>query len=80
MPEANQISHRIFDDLFGYGKVSRVPVPSSWWGADRSIDPLPYRPDEARAFLARMGDGGKISSSIADIRIRMSSRVMLKTM
>jgi len=51
------------DLLFGYGKVSRTPVPSSWWGADRSIDPLPYRPEEARAILSGLcfavveGDG-----------------------
>ena len=43
------------DLLFGYGSVSRTPVPSSWWGADRSIDALPYRPDEARVILAGMG-------------------------
>lgn len=43
------------DLLYGYGKVSRTPVPSSWWGADRSIDALPYDPDEARRVLAEMG-------------------------
>jgi peptide/nickel transport system substrate-binding protein len=43
------------DLLYGYGKVGRTPVPSSWWGADRSIDPLPYRPDEARAILDEAG-------------------------
>jgi ABC-type transport system substrate-binding protein len=35
--------------------VSRTPVPSSWWGADRSIEPLPYRPDEAREILSQLG-------------------------
>jgi peptide/nickel transport system substrate-binding protein len=43
------------DLLYGYGSVSRTPVPSSWWGADRSIEPLPYRPDEARRILAGLG-------------------------
>jgi ABC-type transport system substrate-binding protein len=43
------------DLLYGYGTVSRTPVPSSWWGADHSIDALPYRPDEAREILARLG-------------------------
>jgi len=43
------------DLLFGYGSVSRTPVPSSWWGADKSIDALPYRPDEARAILTGLG-------------------------
>ena len=43
------------DLLFGYGSVSRTPVPSSWWGADGSIDALPYRPDEAREILTGLG-------------------------
>ena len=43
------------DLLYGYGKVSRTPVPSSWWGADRTIDAVPYRPDETREVLAELG-------------------------
>jgi peptide/nickel transport system substrate-binding protein len=43
------------DLLYGYGEVSSTAVPSSWWGADPSIAPLPYDPDEARRLLSANG-------------------------
>jgi len=49
------------DLLYGYGKVSNGPLPSSWWGAAREIEPWPYDPEEARRILAAKGyaaDGG----------------------
>jgi peptide/nickel transport system substrate-binding protein len=41
--------------LFGYGRVSRGPLPGSAWGADRSIQPLPHDPAAARRLLAERG-------------------------
>ncbi|HXV76243.1 MAG TPA: ABC transporter substrate-binding protein [Candidatus Polarisedimenticolaceae bacterium] len=41
--------------LYGYGEVAGTPVPSGWWGADRSIRPLPYDPEGARRLLASRG-------------------------
>jgi len=43
------------DLLFGYGQVSRAPVPSSWWGADPTIEPWPYDPAAARRILVGLG-------------------------
>lgn len=41
--------------LFGYGRVSRGPLPSGAWGADAGIEPWPYDPDSARETLAAHG-------------------------
>jgi len=41
--------------LYGYGRVSRGPVLSFSWGADPTLEPLPYDPDEAARILARKG-------------------------
>ena len=41
--------------LYGFGRVSRGPVLSFWWGADRALEPWPYAPDEARALLEGAG-------------------------
>jgi peptide/nickel transport system substrate-binding protein len=43
------------DLLYGYGHIASRPVPSSWWGADDSIDPLPYDPEQARGLLEAAG-------------------------
>jgi len=43
------------DLLFGYGRVSNGPLPSSWWGADRDRKPWPHDPAEARRILAEHG-------------------------
>jgi peptide/nickel transport system substrate-binding protein len=41
--------------LHGFGRVSRGPVPSFTWGADRDLEPWPYDPEEARRLLAECG-------------------------
>jgi peptide/nickel transport system substrate-binding protein len=43
------------DLLFGYGGVSKGPLLSFWWGADRELDPWPYDPERARRILAERG-------------------------
>jgi peptide/nickel transport system substrate-binding protein len=43
------------DLMYGYGQVSRGPVFSFWWGANRKIEPWPYDPDEATRLLAARG-------------------------
>jgi peptide/nickel transport system substrate-binding protein len=45
------------DLLFGFGRVSIGPVPSSWWGAVRDREAWPYDPDESRRILVRHGYG-----------------------
>ena len=37
---------------FGLASPSRGPVQSMLWAADRSLEPYPFRPDEARAIQA----------------------------
>ncbi len=52
--------------LYGFGKVSYGPLPSSSWAASESIEPWPHDPREAlrilaaRGFTAREGDGALI--------------------
>jgi len=41
--------------LFGFGRVSRGPLPSAAWGTDRALEPWPYDPAAARATLAARG-------------------------
>jgi peptide/nickel transport system substrate-binding protein len=43
------------DLLYGYGRVSNGPLPSSWWGADRDLQPWPFDPGQARRLLAERG-------------------------
>ena len=43
------------DLLYGYGRVSNGPLPSSWWGAERDRRPWPFDPDQARGLLADRG-------------------------
>jgi peptide/nickel transport system substrate-binding protein len=43
------------DLLYGYGRVSKGPLPSSYWGADRDLQPWPYDPEQARRILAQSG-------------------------
>lgn len=46
----------IVDDLlYGYGRVSTGPILSFWWGADPTLEPLPYDPAEARRLLESAG-------------------------
>ena len=46
----------IVDTLLGsYGKVAVSPVPSFIWAHDKSIQPWPYDPAEARRILAAKG-------------------------
>lgn len=46
----------IVDTLLGdYGKVAVSPVPSFIWAHDKSIQPWPYDPAEARKILAARG-------------------------
>lgn len=49
------------DLLYGYGEISKGPVLSFWWAADRSLEAWDYDPQAARATLERhglAGDGG----------------------
>ena len=41
--------------LYGYGRVSKGPLLSFWWSADRDLEPWPYDPDQARRMLADLG-------------------------
>lgn len=41
--------------LMGYGQVGASPIVSEVWAHDRSIQPLPYDPAEARRILAAKG-------------------------
>lgn len=43
------------DLLYGHGRVSAGPVPSFWWNADPTLEPLPFDPDRARRILASRG-------------------------
>ena len=46
----------LVDELMaGHGAVGRGPAPSAWWGADPSLQPLPYDPEAARAILRDKG-------------------------
>lgn len=41
--------------LFGYGRVSKGPLPSLSWGADAKLQPWPYDAAEAKRLLAERG-------------------------
>ncbi|MFQ5843378.1 MAG: ABC transporter substrate-binding protein [Planctomycetota bacterium] len=41
--------------LHGQGKVMASPMMSTLWACDRSIEPLPFDPDQALEILARKG-------------------------
>lgn len=41
--------------LYGFGRVSAGPVPSFWWAADRTLQPWPNDPAEARRILESRG-------------------------
>ncbi len=43
------------DLLYGFGRVSKGPVLSSSWGADQTLEPWPYDPDQARHLLSAAG-------------------------
>lgn len=46
----------LVDELMaGHGKVGTGPAPSTWWGADTSLQPLPYDPEAARSILRAKG-------------------------
>ncbi|MDD5089670.1 MAG: ABC transporter substrate-binding protein [Candidatus Wallbacteria bacterium] len=45
----------IRDVLHGFGKKISGPFPPDSWPYDKSIDPLPYNPDQARSLLAEEG-------------------------
>ena len=41
--------------LMGYGQIGASPIVSEVWAHDRSLQPLPYDPAEARRILAAKG-------------------------
>ncbi len=43
------------DLLFGFGRISKGPVLSFWWGADPELAAWPYDPGEAKRLLADAG-------------------------
>lgn len=45
----------VADLLYGFGRVSRGPILSFWWGADASLEPWPHDPDAATRLLAEAG-------------------------
>jgi peptide/nickel transport system substrate-binding protein len=46
----------IVETLLGrFGRVATSPIPSIVWAHDRSIQPWPYNPEEARRILAAKG-------------------------
>jgi peptide/nickel transport system substrate-binding protein len=64
------------DLLYGFGRVSNGPLPSSWWGFDRDLEPWPFDPEEARRILAERGyattnDDGSASSTGRTLEISL---------
>ena len=51
--------------LMGGGKVTASPVPSHFFGADRSLQPDPYDPELARHLLATAGYSAGLTLAIA---------------
>jgi peptide/nickel transport system substrate-binding protein len=46
----------LVDSIFaGYARVSNSPIPSNFWGFDRTLVPWPHDPAEARRILAAKG-------------------------
>lgn len=46
----------IVETLLGaFGRIATTPIPSLFWAHDRSIQPLPYDPQEAKRILATKG-------------------------
>ena len=46
----------LVDELMaGHAKIGAGPAPSTWWGADTSLQPLPYDPEAARSILRAKG-------------------------
>ncbi len=43
------------DLLYGYGRVSKGPLLSFWWSADRGLAPLPHDLGAARRALSELG-------------------------
>lgn len=41
--------------LYGFGRISKGPLLSFWWSANRDLDPWPYDPEQARSILAELG-------------------------
>jgi len=61
------------DLLFGYGRVANGPLPSSWWGAARDIEPWPYDPDEARRILSAKGYDGNDAGRALELELLTNS-------
>jgi peptide/nickel transport system substrate-binding protein len=62
------------DLLFGYGRISNGPLPSSSWGASPDIEPWPYDPEEAKRILVRKGFTGSRELAI-ELMTNSGSRV-----
>lgn len=43
------------DLLYGFGSISKGPLPSSYWGADRDLQPWPHDPAQARRIISDSG-------------------------
>jgi len=78
--------HALVEDLlYGYGRVSNGPLPSSWYGADRDLQPWPFDPAQARRLLAERGyattnDDGSPSSAgrILELTLLTNSGIRMR--